>query len=621
MDILGRLRENKLLDEASAKAIQASVDAGGSSYETLLLEFGLSKTVVRESLALEYEVPSFELTEEFMLDQSVLDYIPEESARHYRVMPLKMENGILVVGVNDPDNLQVREVLNFISTKNNLPYKFVFMLNEDIEKALGFYDSLTGEVDEALVSIDTKSNDASDIQAQAETLSANNLNHIKEDAPVTKIVATILRYAVDGGASDIHIEPTSSKVVVRFRVDGLLSKSLELPQNVQSAIVARVKILSSIRLDERRKPQDGRFSASFDGRKIDFRVSVLPTNYGEKVVMRILDNVRGVSTLEDTGISPHDLQTIRRMIKEPYGIILISGPTGSGKSTTLYAMLSEVDRATKNVLSLEDPIEYNIDGVSQSQVRPEIGYTFANGLRSALRQDPDVIMVGEIRDSETAQLAVQAALTGHLVLSTIHTNNAIGVVPRLIDMGIDPYLIAPTLKLAMAQRLARRLCPGTGREEEVTPAMRMMIDKEFETLPSKYHTKIPTSNTVMHPEPSPGCASGTKGRVAVMEVLEIDNEIQELILKGGSEEDMFLAGRRNGFVSMKEDAIIKALNHVIPYEEVNSFGTKVGMDMLVDDDFIGNPVAPLVPEPMQEPSDPVADAVDTQEPQVSLDDV
>ncbi len=622
MDILGRLRENNILDEASANAIQASVDAGGSSYESLLLEYGLAKDVVRDALAAEYEVTPFEFTEEYLLEQSVLNYIPEESARHYRVMPLKMENGVLVVGVNDPDNLQVREVLNFISTKHNLPYKFVFMLNEDIEKALGFYDSLTGEVDEALVSINTKTVDASEIESQAEALSANNLNHIKEDAPVTKIVATILRYAVDGGASDIHIEPTSNKVVVRFRVDGLLSKSLELPQNVQSAIVARVKILSSIRLDERRKPQDGRFSASFDGRKIDFRVSVLPTNYGEKVVMRILDNVRGVSTLEDTGISPHDLVAIRRMLKEPYGIILISGPTGSGKSTTLYAMLSEVDRVTKNVLSLEDPIEYNIDGVSQSQVRPEIGYTFANGLRSALRQDPDVIMVGEIRDAETAQLAVQAALTGHLVLSTIHTNNAIGVVPRLIDMGIDPYLIAPTLKLAMAQRLARRLCPGTGKEEEVTPAMRMMIDKEFETLPSRFHHKIPTSNTVMHPEPSPGCASGTKGRVAVMEVLEIDNDIQELILKGGSEEEMFLVGRKNGFVSMKEDAIIKALNHVIPYEEVNNFGTKVGAEGLLDDDFITNPNVP--PVVSQEVTDTDA-SLDTQSvdtpPQVSLDDV
>ena len=445
-----------------------------------------------------------------------------------------------------------------------------------VKKALLSYESLDGEVDDVLYDISQeKKQPVEETEAKEVKINPDDL---KEDAPVTKIVATILRYAVDGGASDIHIEPQDEKVVVRFRVDGLLTKSLELPKNVQSAVVARIKILSSIRLDEKRKPQDGRFSSNFDGRKIDFRVSIFPTHYGEKAVMRILDNIKGVNTLEDTGISPHNLATIRRMIKEPYGIILISGPTGSGKSTTLYAMLSEIDCATQNVLSLEDPIEYNISGVSQSQVRPEIGYTFANGLRSALRQDPDVIMVGEIRDKETAQLAVQAALTGHLVLSTIHTNNSIAVIPRLIDMGVDPYLIAPTLKLAIAQRLSKRLCPNTGKEVPVDAALQMMIDKEFETLPPKYANLIPTGKTVMHPEPSVGCASGTKGRAAIMEVLEIDLEIQELILKNGSEDDIYQVARKKGFMSMKEDAILKALNHVIPYEEVNNFGTKVGME-------------------------------------------
>jgi len=354
---------------------------------------------------------------------------------------------------------------------------------------------------------------------------------------------------------------------------------------VQSAVIARVKILSSMRYDEKRKPQDGRFSATFDGHKIDFRVSILPTNHGEKVVMRILDTERGVSSLEDTGISPHNLEAIRRMVKEPYGIILISGPTGSGKSTTLYAMLSEVDKISKNVLSLEDPVEYNIDDVSQSQVRPEIGYTFASGLRSALRQDPDIIMVGEIRDKETAQLAIQAALTGHLVLSTIHTNNSIGVVPRLIDMGVDPFLIAPTLKIAIAQRLARRLCPNTGKELSTEGGIQMMIDETFEDLPKKYHTRIPKSITMMHPEPSAGCASGTKGRTAVMEVLEVNEEIQELILKNGSEEDIYEAARKNGFMSMKEDAIFKALEHVIPYEEMNVFGSKVTVSVEQDEEF------------------------------------
>jgi len=578
MEILDRLIKAGTITDNQAAEVESLVATSGTSYEEALLKNGVTQAALREVFAEYYNVPFFEMKEGDTINQQTLLYIPEESAKHYRVMPIKVEDGVLTVAANDPDNLQLREALNYISTKNNLPFKFVFMLNRDIEQALKIYDSLSGEVDTALGSLESEL-DAEIAEKQDNAVGAVNFSRLKEDAPVTKIVATILRYAVDGGASDIHIEPTGSLVIVRFRVDGLLSKSLELPQNVQAAVVARVKILASVRLDEKRKPQDGRFSATFDGRKIDFRVSILPTNHGEKVVMRILDNERGVSTLEETGISEHNLKVIRRMINEPYGIILISGPTGSGKSTTLYAMLSEIDKVSKNVLSLEDPVEYNIENVSQSQVRPEIGYTFGAGLRSALRQDPDVIMVGEIRDKETAQLAIQAALTGHLVLSTIHTNNSIGVIPRLIDMGVDPYLIAPTLKLAMAQRLARRLCPDSGKEVSIEGSVQMMIDETFKSLPEKYHDRIPKSKTVLHPEPSPACASGTKGRVAVMEVLEINDAIQSLILSGGSEEAIFNVARKSGFTTIKEDAIMKALGHVIPYEEMNTFGTKLGLEI------------------------------------------
>lgn len=294
--------------------------------------------------------------------------------------------------------------------------------------------------------------------------------------------------------------------------------------------------------------------------------------------MRILDTSKGVRSLEESGISASNMELLRKIVQEPYGIILISGPTGSGKSTTLRGMIQEVDTVTKNVMSLEDPVEYDMSGVSQSQVRPEIGYTFARGLRAALRQDPDIIMVGEIRDTETAQLAIQAALTGHLVLSTIHTNNAIGVIPRLIDMGIDPYLIAPTLKLTIAQRLARTLCDGTGREEEVSPSTEARISETFKTLPQKYHKRIPESRTMLHPEPTPGCATGYSGRTAITEVLEINEEMQELILKNASEEEFFMAARKNGFITIQEDAMIKALNHEIPYEEMNVFSTKIGIE-------------------------------------------
>jgi type IV pilus assembly protein PilB len=512
MNPLERLLESGEITESFARQIEQIVNETNRTYESVLIEQGVAKDSVRKLYAEYYQVPYFVVPEGFNISDEILSYIPEESAVHYRLIPLAIENEVLTVGSNDPDNLQIREVLNFISTKYNIAYKLVFMLDEDIKQTHNFYANLKGEVTDALETLEGELN--AEIAAETEKSTAEEkktMEHIEEDAPVTKIVATILRYAVDGAASDIHIEPNEVKIIVRFRVDGVLATSLELPKNVHMAVVARIKILSSMRLDERRKPQDGRFSATFDGRKIDFRVSILPTNHGEKVVMRILDNEKGVRSLEEAGISPHLLKVVRRAIQEPYGIILISGPTGSGKSTTLYAMLSEVDRFTKNVLSLEDPVEYNIDGVSQSQVRPEIGYTFANGLRAALRQDPDIIMVGEIRDKETAQLAIQAALTGHLVLSTIHTNSAIGVIPRLIDMGVDPYLIAPTLKLAIAQRLARRVCPGTGRVEPVSSSTQIMIDEAFKTLPQKHRINIPSEKTIVFPEPSPGCTTGLKG--------------------------------------------------------------------------------------------------------------
>ena len=584
MDPLQILRERGGVDDSFISHVGELVESG-RSHEEAFLEAGMTPADVRDFFSEYYQVPSFTLPEGFSVKQEILNYIPQESAVHYRVVPIRIEESVLVIGVSNPDNLQMREALNYISTKNNIPYRLVYMLDSDITKVQQFYENLVGEVGGALENLETELDTAI---AASDDESIDNqkkgVDHIEEDAPVTKIVATILRYAVDGKASDIHIEPSRTKIGVRFRVDGVLAKSLELPKNVHMAVVARVKILSSMRLDERRKPQDGRFSATFDDRKIDFRVSVLPTSNGEKIVMRILDNDKGVKSLAETGVSVENLAVIKKMLNEPYGIILISGPTGSGKSTTLYGMLAEIDRDTKNVLSLEDPIEYSIEGVSQSQIRPEIGYTFAAGLRAALRQDPNIIMVGEIRDKETAQLAIQAALTGHLVLSTIHTNNSIGVIPRLIDMGVDPYLIAPTLKLAIAQRLARTIFTGTGIEQPLDPSTKMMIDETFKTLPKKYHDRIPKGTTIMHPQPSVQSATGLKGRTAVTEVLEITDELQELILRNASAEEFMQAARKNGFVTMYEDAIVKALNHEIPYEEMNVFRSKIGNETLIEED-------------------------------------
>ncbi len=499
----------------------------------------------------------------------VLEYIPQDSAEHYRVVPLAVKDGVLEVGAVDPSDIAARDALNFISAKIGMPYKLYAISEDDFKSVLDKYEGLSGEVTKALSELEsTLSLEISPEDKKGE--GKDIATKIVEDAPVTKIVATILSYATEGRASDIHVEPRHDDVRVRFRVDGSLSTSLILPIKVHAAVVARIKILSNMRLDEKRKPQDGRFSAKLDDRRIDFRVSTFPTYYGEKVVMRILDQSRGIKTLADLEFTENNLSLIKKALEKPYGLVLISGPTGSGKSTTLYAMLNELDREHRNVLSLEDPIEYSIDGVSQSQIYPEIDYTFATGLRTTLRQDPDIIMVGEIRDKETAQLAIQASLTGHLVFSTIHTNNAIGVIPRLIDMGIDPYLIAPTLVLSMAQRLVRKLCPGGGKAVPVSDSTKLMLDKQFGDLPQEFRKNIPLGEEVYEIAPTQDCLTGISGRMAVAEIFEMDKDIELAILKNPTEPELYKILRGKGMLTMKEDAIIKAFERVVPWEEVNA---------------------------------------------------
>jgi type IV pilus assembly protein PilB len=499
----------------------------------------------------------------------ILSYIPEESALHYKVVPIGIRNGILEVGMVDPQNIEAEDALNFIASSNHLNYATYQISEEDFQKVLGTYKGLTGEVTKALTDLESElSSEDVEIQSSRGDSEKSDIN-IVEDAPVTKIVATVLRYALDGNASDVHIEPMREEVRVRYRIDGILNTSITLPNKVHAAVVARIKILCDMKLDEKRKPQDGRFSARIEGRKIDFRVSTFPSYYGEKIVMRILDQEKGVKPLDEMGISPRNLELIRNAITRPYGLILITGPTGSGKSTTLYSMLNEIDRSEANVLSLEDPVEYNIEGVSQSQVRPEIGYTFATGLRTTLRQDPDVIMVGEIRDKETAQLAIQAALTGHLVLSTLHTNTALGAIPRLVDMGIDPYLIAPTLVLAMAQRLVAQICPGTGRSMPIEGSLEMMINREFQDLTPEFKATLPQATEVLGIQPTEDCPKGVRGRTAVMEVFEMTKDLENMILTDPTENSLWPIVRADGMLTMKEDAIIKAFEKKIPFEEIN----------------------------------------------------
>ncbi len=578
MDLLTLLQESGVISKTQALELRAGLKPGVSP-EELLVRAGINLSDILKAKGMYFGVPTRELGET-NIPFDILRYIPEESARHYRFVPLAVVDGVLEVGITDPDNLEARDALTFISTKVGMPYKVFLITDTDFDKLLTQYKGLSGEVGKALnefetaVKTDTSKTDKDTrhISLEEDQVTDTASESISEDAPVTKIVATVLRHATEQRASDIHIEPLADKSRVRFRIDGVLSTNITLPPKVHSSVVARIKVLSNMRLDEKRKPQDGRFSARVGGNKVDFRVSTFPTYYGEKVVMRILGSSAKELRLDDLGFSPRDLELIRVAIRKPYGLVLVSGPTGSGKSTSLYAILNEIDRERQNVLSLEDPVEYTIPGVSQSQMRPEIGYTFATGLRTTLRQDPNVIMVGEIRDSETANLAVQAALTGHLVLSTIHTNNAVGIVPRLLDMGIEPYLIPPVLILGMAQRLVRTLCPGGGRKTPVDESMRQMIAREFADVPEEHRGNIPAFDEVYRLFPTPDCPSGTRGRIAVFEAFDMTAELERTILARKSEQDMFAVVRKNGMFTMKEDAMIKAAKGIVPFEEVNTLG-------------------------------------------------
>ncbi len=572
MSILDILADKNIIRREDVSRIKEEANRTGGDLDKVLEKRGVSAENILSSKAEYLGIPFRSLDGE-EIPNDILKYVPEESATYYRFAPIGLKDGVLEVGIVDPDNLEARDALNFISTRIDLPFKLSLISEKDFTRVLESYKGLSSEVTKALSELETELSASMEdsIQLSKDKSGEKTVEdmHIVEDAPVTKIVATILHYATEGDASDIHIEHLGDKIRVRFRVDGTLNTSLVLPVKVHSAVVARIKILSNMRLDEKRKPQDGRFSAKIEGRKIDFRVSTFPTYYGEKIVMRILDSEKGVNPLDKMGLSEKNLKIIRSAIERPYGMILISGPTGSGKSTTLYSMLNEVDLEEKNVLSLEDPVEYNIPGMNQSQVRPEIGYTFANGLRSTLRQDPDIIMVGEIRDKETAQLAVQAALTGHLVLSTIHTNNSIGVIPRLIDMGVDPYLIAPTLILAMSQRLVKKLCPGTGKAVPVEGSLKVMIDKQFSDLPEEFKKEIPFAKEVYQISPTADCPNGTRGRAAVFEILQMSRELETAILKNPTDAEFSKIARKQGMLSLKEDALIKAFLKEVPLEEVN----------------------------------------------------
>ena len=576
MSFLEALAKSGLINKNQIDEIKSrAAEKHGGDLEEALIELGVSPEAILASKGAYVNMPTRKVNVKDVPFE-VLKYIPEDSAAYYRFVPIGMNEGVLEVGVTDPENLQAMDALRFISAKSGIPFKIFLISKSDYQGILEVYKGMSVQVEEALGELEepeVKISEA-DLNKEVKNLKPGEEKKIVEDAPVIKIVAVILRNAIESNASDIHIEHSGMNVKVRYRVDGTLHTPILLPVNVYSGIIARIKLLSKLRLDEKRKPQDGSFSTNIDGRKIDFRVSTMPAYYGEKIAMRILDSEKGVKPLGELGLSKRNLEMMQEAIKKPYGLILITGPTGSGKSTTLYSMMNELDREKSNIVSLEDPIEYRMPGINQSQVMPEIGYSFASGLRSILRQDPDIIMVGEIRDKETAQLAIQAALTGHLVLSTLHTNNAIGAVPRLVDMGVDPYLIAPTLVLSVAQRLAQVIYPTSRKAVPMDPAVKMQIEEQLKDLPAEFKKEIEVKDKMYEVVPSTECPSGTRGRIAIFEMFDVNKEMQSVILKNPIDSEIYRVARKNGMLIMREDAMLKSIEGVIPWREVYNFSNE-----------------------------------------------
>ncbi len=503
------------------------------------------------------------------ISQSVLHIIPRELADNYHIVAFDKQGDEVSVAMVDPADFKAIEALEFLARENNLKIKYYIVSMNGFREAHKQYATLGAEVEEALAS--TEKEGKSELE---EMLSSDKSGEeTVKSAPVSKMVSVILKHAVEGGASDIHIEPVENETRVRYRVDGVLHTSLVLPRYVHSSIVARIKVISDLKLDETRVPQDGRFRTEWEGRIIDYRVSTLPLFNNEKVVMRILDRAAVVLDLEKLGFEGEHLDVMRASVKKTVGMILLTGPTGSGKSTTLSALLTILNNEETNIITLEDPVEYYIDGVNQSQINTDVGLTFAAGLRSILRQDPDIIMVGEIRDNETAELAVHAALTGHLVLSTLHTNDSFGAIPRMIDMNIEPFLITAALNTVVAQRLVRRLCPYCQKEAKLPEDLQQFLDKQINQIPPEIMVKrFGKENPELKFYEAEGCTkcenTGYKGRVLIDEILEVDEELKNVVVTNPTIDAIRETAKRQNMIAMAQDGILKALDRKTSLSEV-----------------------------------------------------
>ena len=555
--LIQELYGQALINDAKKASLLGAMKKTGKTEEEILMEnaiiseealFNLKSKIIKVPLA----NPKPE-----DIPLSVLELISEEAAVNYKMTPLFRKENKVGIGMVYPENSLAQNALRFMSRKENFIPEIYLISFTDLKNILKQQKTLKRETKKALVALGKDVTEGIDGERSQPTIT------LSEEAPIIKMVMVILRHAIEGNASDIHIEPNREKLNIRFRQDGMLHLSLFLPLSVHLAIVSRIKILANLKIDENRVPQDGRFSYTFaDHKAVDFRVATMPTLYGEKVVLRVLDSDEGLKSFDKMGLRGRNLELIQAAVKNPYGLVLSSGPTGSGKTTTLYSFLRILNKEGVNIVTIEDPIEYSIDGVNQSQVKPEIGYNFSDALRQILRQDPNIIMVGEIRDEETANLVIHSALTGHVVLSTIHTNSAAGVIPRLIDMGIRPFLIPSTLKVAISQRLIRTLCDNCKKKVRANDKVKKFLAENLKNLPlhAREGLNVPDLLYVYDANGCEACGlNGYKGRSGLFEVLSMTPELSDIILRNPVESAILKEAQKQGMLTMAQEGMMKVL--------------------------------------------------------------
>ncbi|MBU4204590.1 GspE/PulE family protein [Patescibacteria group bacterium] len=566
-NLVQKLIDRGILNEKKQKEIEYDIKKTGKSPEEIIIEKGIiPEDVMFRAKSEILKIPLKKVSPED-IPLETLELIPEEPTANYKMIPLARKGNIMEIGMVYPENIPAQDALRFLSRQGKFKYEVFLITLEDFNKLLKQHKNLKSEANKVLTELEKTKKGITERPKEK----VGTIETISEEAPIIKMVFAILRHALEASASDVHIEPGRDKLKIRFRVDGVLYPTLFLPLSVYPSITARIKILANLKIDENRIPQDGRFSTKIDDKDLDFRVATYPTLNGEKVAIRILDPTEGLKSYDALGLRGKNLEKIKEAIKKPYGMILATGPTGSGKTTTLYALMRLLNNESVNIVTIEDPIEYSIAGVNQSQINPEIGYTFAQGLRQILRQDPNIIMVGEVRDEETANLVTHAALTGHVVLSTLHTNSAVGVIPRLIDMGVRSFLIPYTLRAAISQRLVRMLCPYCKKEVVPSDKIKEYILSRIKTMPPAVKKEVKIGETIYIFQPK-GCEKcnfkGYTGRIGLFEVLPMSDELSELILKSPTEGAILKLAQKQGMLTMEQEGIFKILAGETTFEEV-----------------------------------------------------